>query len=202
VEAEGFERWRKYIMGEEDGAAKTPEWAETRCAVPAETIRAIGDLIDKVRPAWLWSHWVTSRRSRGEDTVRAFSSLQAMMGYWGMPGAGPAINLGPTRIVPSRASWGEKGNYEVPKMYRSHYWAQAVLLLDRLRDGSLSKDDYIRMVGYRADPALLDQFNPRVLFWGGGSKPHASDHLVTACGPTGEQDGVCRDHAQHHDCFS
>jgi anaerobic dimethyl sulfoxide reductase subunit A len=187
VESEGFERWRKYIMGEEDGVAKTPEWAETKCAVPAETIRAIGDLIDKVRPAWLWSHWVTSRRSRGEDTVRAFSFLQAMMGYWGMPGAGPAINLGPIRLVPTQVSWGEKGGYEVPKMYRSHYWAQAVLLLDRLRDGSLSKSDYIRMVGYRADPALLDRFNPRVLFWGGGSKPHASDHLVTSCGSAGEE---------------
>jgi len=72
-------------------------------------------------------------------------------------------------------------------MYRSHYWAQAVLLLDRVRSGELTGGDYMRMVGYRADPSLLKDFNPKMLFWGGGTKPHASDHLVTACDASNTQ---------------
>jgi len=36
------------------------------------------------------------------------------------------------------------------------------------------------MVGWKADPSLLKDFNPKMLFWGGFS-PHASDHLVTSC---------------------
>jgi len=104
-----------------------------------------------------------------------------MLGYWGTPGAGPAIQMGPKRDIPVRASWGPRGDYNVPKLYRSHYWAQAVLLLDKVRSGELSEEDYMRMVGWRACPSILKDFNPKMLLWGGGQGPHASDHLVTAC---------------------
>lgn len=181
VEPRGFEEWRSYVLGEEDGVEKTPEWAESKCAVPAETIRALAMLIGRTQPSWLWCHWGVSRKSRGEQTVRAFAALQAMMGYWGTPGAGPPLHTGPERAIPWRASWGPSGEYKVPKMYRSHYWAQAVMLLDKVRSGELSEEEYMRIVGWRADPSLLKDFNPKILFWGGGDKPHASDHLVTAC---------------------
>jgi anaerobic dimethyl sulfoxide reductase subunit A len=181
VEPEGFEKWRSYVLGAEDGIEKTPEWAESKCAVPAETIRALALLIGRTKPAWLWCHWAVSRKSRGEQTVRAFAALQAMMGYWGTPGAGPPLHTGPCRAIPIQASWGPSGEYQVPKLYRSHYWAQAVLLLDKVRSGEIGEGDYMRMVGWRADPSLLKGFNPKMLFWGGGDKPHASDHLVTAC---------------------
>jgi len=181
VEPEGFEKWRAYVLGESDGIPKTPEWAEIKCAVPAETIRALAHLVGNTRPSWLCCHWGVSRKSRGEQTVRAFAALQAMLGYWGTPGAGPAIHIGPYRDIPAKASWGPMGEYEVPKLYRSHFWAQAVLLLEKVRKGELDGNEYMRMVGWRADPALLPEFEPKMLFWGGGSKPHASDHLVTAC---------------------
>jgi len=103
-----------------------------------------------------------------------------MLGYWGTPGGGPPLNLGPERDIPLQASWGPTGKYSVPKLYRSHYWAQAVLLLDKVRAGELAEEDYRRMVGWRADPAILKDFNPRMLFWGGFS-PHGSNHLITAC---------------------
>jgi len=86
VEPKGFEIYRNYVMGLEDGFEKTPEWAEKECAVPSETIRALADLIATVKPAWLWNHWGSNRKSRGENTVRAFAALQAMLGYWGTPG--------------------------------------------------------------------------------------------------------------------
>ncbi|MFC2060767.1 molybdopterin dinucleotide binding domain-containing protein, partial [Chloroflexota bacterium] len=72
------------------------------------------------------------------------------------------------------------GGYITPTLYRSHYWAQAVLLLDKVGSGELSEEDYMRMVGWRADPSLLKDFNPKMLFWG-GSGPYGSNHLVTAC---------------------
>ena len=181
VEPEGFNLWREYVLGKKDGVEKTPEWAEVKCAIPAKTIRKLARLIGTKKPAWLCCHWGVSRKSHGEQTARAFASLQAMLGYWGVPGAGPAILIGPYRPIPSKASWGPAGDYEVPKLYRSHYWAQAVLLLDKVKAGELNEADYMRMIGWRADPSLVKKFNPKMLFWGGGSKPHASDHLVTAC---------------------
>ncbi len=37
----GFEKWRDYVIGEEDGIPKTPEWAERESAIPAREIRAL-----------------------------------------------------------------------------------------------------------------------------------------------------------------
>jgi anaerobic dimethyl sulfoxide reductase subunit A len=184
VEPMGFEEWKGYVLGKKDGVEKTPQWAEKQCAVPADTIHALARLVATERPAWLNCHWGVSRKSNGEQTVRAFAGLQAILGYWGTPGAGPSLLIGPSRPIPWQASWGPKGPYHVPKMYRSHYWAQAVLLLPKVRRGELDEKEYMRMVGWKADPGLIGEFNPKVLMWGGGNisnRPHASDTLVTAC---------------------
>ncbi|MDP2917056.1 MAG: molybdopterin-dependent oxidoreductase, partial [Dehalococcoidia bacterium] len=182
VEPLGFEKWQSYVLGKADGVPKTPEWAEVRCAVPAETIRTLARMVGTDKPAWLWAHWSITRKSRGEMTVASFAALQAMMGYWGTPGAGPPFSLGPCRPIPFSASWGPDGDYQVPRLFRRDYFSDAIPLLDRLRKGEISQEDYIRMTGWRTDPELLKEFNPRLLFWGiAGGKPYTSDHVVTLC---------------------
>jgi len=37
----GFEKWRDYILGVEDGVRKTPEWQEAETGVPAKDVRAL-----------------------------------------------------------------------------------------------------------------------------------------------------------------
>src|SRR3989337_3262312 len=37
----GFDKWKDYILGKEDGVPKTPEWAEKESTVPAREIRAL-----------------------------------------------------------------------------------------------------------------------------------------------------------------
>jgi anaerobic dimethyl sulfoxide reductase subunit A len=188
VEPNGLERWRRYVLGMEDYVPKSPEWAEKICAVPAQTIKEVTRLVARdYRPAWMWNHYSVNRKAQGEQTFKAFASLQAILGYWGTPGAGPPFNLGPHRALDVNASWGPPGPYKVPKFYRSHYWAQAVLLLDKVRSGELSEEKYRKMVGWRADPSLVREFHPKMLFWGGGSKPHASNHLVTATDSPNDQ---------------
>jgi anaerobic dimethyl sulfoxide reductase subunit A len=188
VEPRGMEKWKRYVLGTDDGQAKTPEWAEKICAVPAATIRELTRRVAKeYRPAWLWCHYSVYRKSHGEQTSGAFAALQAILGYWGTPGAGPPINLGPHRPFSTGAPWGKAGEYRVPKFYRSQHWAQAVLLLDRVKEGTLSEEEYRKKVGWRADPSLVKEFNPKFLFWGGTGKPHASDHLVTAAESSREQ---------------
>jgi anaerobic dimethyl sulfoxide reductase subunit A len=59
--------------------------------------------------------------------------------------------------------------------------------LDKVKSGQLDEKDYMRMIGWKADPAILKDVNPKMLFWGGGSKPHASDFLVTACDSPNDQ---------------
>jgi trimethylamine-N-oxide reductase (cytochrome c) len=37
----GFDKWKAYIMGDEDGQAKSPEWGEEETGIPAKDIRAL-----------------------------------------------------------------------------------------------------------------------------------------------------------------
>jgi trimethylamine-N-oxide reductase (cytochrome c) len=37
----GFDEWKAYVLGESDGTAKTPDWAELETTIPAREIRAL-----------------------------------------------------------------------------------------------------------------------------------------------------------------
>ncbi len=180
VEPKGFRAWQNMIMGVSDGVVKTPEWAEQHCAIPAETIWALGHKLGTVKPAWVWNHWATTRKSRGEATMRNFAALQAMLGYWGTPGAGPAFHPGPMHDIPVVKPYAPMGNYHVPKLYRSHKFAEAILNLAKVRSGEKDPNEYMREVGWRADTKILADFNPKVLFWGGFNS-FAANHMDCAC---------------------
>ncbi|MGI5824671.1 MAG: molybdopterin-containing oxidoreductase family protein [Bacillota bacterium] len=179
VEPKGFQSWKDLVFGVTDGVEKTPEWAEKHCAIPAETLWELGHLLGTVKPAWIWNHWAVNRKSRGENTMRIFAALQAMLGYWGTPGAGPIFHSGPMRPVPVEKAFGPTGNYQVPRLYRSHKFAQAILDLPKVKAGEKPAEEYIREIGWQADPKILDEFNPKILFWG-GHEPFGSNHVDCA----------------------
>jgi anaerobic dimethyl sulfoxide reductase subunit A len=149
--------------------------------VPAETIHELARLIANTKPSWLWCNWGVSRKSRGEETAKGFAALQAILGYWGTPGAGPPLHFGPQRNFPPPPQWGEQdGDYCPPKMYRAHYWSQAILLLDKVKRNELSEKDYMRQIGWKADRAFIKDFNPQMALLNKGFFAHASDFIGTA----------------------
>lgn len=166
VDLDGFEKWRAYVLGETDGFEKTPEWAEKICAVPAETIRGFARLYAQMKPAWLWKGYGLDRKSRGENTARGAASLQAIMGNWGVAGGSVPLHLRfrdkPNVLMP----YGDIPRKMIPKMYRSHKWAQMVLLLDRVRSGEMSVEEYKRKIGWRTGPLPK---RPLSRVWAGGT---------------------------------
>ena len=90
----GFDEWKAYLLGEEDGVAKTPEWQESETGVPARDTRAL---------ARSWANKNTylgcgstgtgfggaCRGATGAQWARCMVMMMAMQG-WGKPG----INMG------------------------------------------------------------------------------------------------------------
>src|SRR5262249_48756878 len=90
----GFDKRRAYLLGEEDGIAKTPEWQEKETGVPAKDVRALareggGRRVYRPRGGWGNGHGGACRNQTGIQWARVMVCLTAMQGL-GKPG----VNMG------------------------------------------------------------------------------------------------------------
>lgn len=83
----GYEAFKPYLMGQKDGVAKTPEWAEKICGVAAKDIRNLAHLMAD-RRSLLMGGWGIQRAQYGEQVHWMMVILAAMCGHIGLPGGG------------------------------------------------------------------------------------------------------------------
>jgi biotin/methionine sulfoxide reductase len=89
----GFEDYRAYLFGHEDGVVKDADWAAPISELPAETIRALARRMAKQR-TYLMMNWSLQRSDRGEQPFWAAIALAAALGQIGTPGGGFGFGLG------------------------------------------------------------------------------------------------------------
>jgi anaerobic dimethyl sulfoxide reductase subunit A len=82
----GFDKFKEYVMGNEDGVPKTPEWAEEICGVKASIIEELAKEYATTKPAALMDCQGPARSAMGEQYNRCAMTLCAMTGNVGRHG--------------------------------------------------------------------------------------------------------------------
>lgn len=89
----GFEEWKDYVLGKEDGVPKTPEWQEGESNIPAKDVRALarqwGTKKTYLAAGGLNGLGCACRCATGIEWARSMVYLMAMQGL-GKPG----VNMG------------------------------------------------------------------------------------------------------------
>jgi biotin/methionine sulfoxide reductase len=89
----GFEKFRAYLLGAEDGQPKDAAWAARISGLDTETIRGLARRMAATR-TFITTTWSLQRADHGEQPIWMTIVLAAMLGQIGLPGGGFGIGYG------------------------------------------------------------------------------------------------------------
>ena len=116
----GWEDFRKYVMGEADGTAKTADWAAPICDLPAGDISALAADLHRSK-SMISMSWSMQRTDHGEQPIWTGLALACVLGQIGQPGTGFAFGYGSTSPVGRAARLVPWPSFPVPKNPVSDY---------------------------------------------------------------------------------
>ncbi len=83
----GFEKFKDYLLGKEDGIAKDVKWASEICGIHESTIKELAESFYDA-PTMMMSGWAMQRAHHGEQAHWMLVTLASMIGQIGTKGGG------------------------------------------------------------------------------------------------------------------
>lgn len=83
----GFDKFKAYLEGKEDGVVKNTKWASKICGVSEKTIKKLAETLYD-NPTMIMSGWAMQRAHHGEQPHWMLVTLASMLGQIGTKGGG------------------------------------------------------------------------------------------------------------------
>ncbi|ACI59680.1 molybdopterin oxidoreductase (plasmid) [Rhizobium leguminosarum bv. trifolii WSM2304] len=162
----GAEQVKRYVLGDKDGQAKTPQWASTITGVPAQKIVELAHDIARSK-TMINASWSIQRQSHGEQTYWAIVTLAAHIGQIGQSGGGFGIGYATLNSVGS-SELGISG----PRLSQGSNAVKEFIPVARIADALLNP-------GARFDYDGSNYKYPdiRLIYWAGGNPYHHHQDL-------------------------
>jgi len=165
----GFEKFREYLLGTHDGQPKTAAWAEAITTVPAATIKSLARRMAGSR-TFIPMGWSLQRAEHGEQPFWAGVALTAMLGQFGLKGAG--IGHGAGSIHPI----GFLGRRMIPFQWATFPQGDnpidSVIPIARITDMLENPGE-----SYDYDGRRLTYPDIKLIYWAGGNPFHHHQDL-------------------------
>lgn len=161
----GYERFEAYLLGRNDGVAKSAAWAAAITGLGEADIIALGERLIGKR-VLLSATWSLQRARHGEQPYWAVIALAAMLGQIGLPGGGFTFGYG------SSAGLGNP-RYETPfHGLDSKGKAGTAIPVARVADMLLNPGSTMRVAGRE-----IVYPDIRLVYWAGGNPFHHHQDL-------------------------
>jgi biotin/methionine sulfoxide reductase len=162
----GFEAFRHYLLGDDDGTPKDAEWAAAISGVAADTIRALARRAAASR-SMITCAWSLQRAHHGEQPYWAAIVLAAMLGGIGLPGGGFAFGHGSSNGIGVPRV--DVAGPEVPLPLNP---ARSMIPVARVADMLLGPGESYAFNGRRYTYPDI-----RLIYWAGGNPFHHHQDL-------------------------
>lgn len=160
----GFDRFLPHLLGDDDGVAKTAEWAAELCGIEAEQIRSLTRKLATGR-SLLSASWSLQRQEHGEQTYWMVTVLAAMLGHIGLPGGGVAFGYGAAHNVGYRGR--RRLPFRVASLPQGENPVRSFIPVARIADMLENPGGVVDYDGQK-----LTYPDIRLIYWAGGNPFH------------------------------
>lgn len=157
----GFAQYRAYLLGEQDGVVKSPEWAAPIVGLPADTIRELAREMARHK-TMINIAWSVQRARQGEQAFWAVVATSALLGQIGTPGGGLGFGYASTNLAGA-----DRHRFSGPRLPAGVNPVAARIPVARIADMLLHPGE-----PYEFDGKTHRYPDIRLVYWAGGNVFH------------------------------